>query len=213
VPDALPAGFVVEVDWTSKIASKVERYNGCRVKSAKIDLPQSGHLPMTLDIAAKRYSIATAVLDATPTDGGHESWVGYDGIVKRGGTQIGGVMNASINIDNDMDTGIYTYPASGETAGERNSLPEGYAKISGNVEMVFEDFTMIDLAYAGTETTIEWVYTNSDGDVLSILLDHVDIPLQTPSIETRSGLKVNLNWMAFASGSDMGIKVTYTPAA
>jgi len=122
-------------------------------------------------------------------------------------------MNASISIDNDMDTGIYTYPASGETAGERNSLPEGYAKISGNVEMVFEDFTMIDLAYAGTETTIEWVYTNSGGDVLSILLDHVDIPLQTPSIETRSGLKVNLNWMAFASGSDMGIEVTYTPAA
>ena len=122
-------------------------------------------------------------------------------------------MSGSITIDNEMDTSLYAFPDVGETPGERFALPEGRAKISGNMELVFEDFTMVELAAAGSEITLEWVYTNADGDVLSILLDHAEIPLTSPAIETASGMKLSYNFNAFSSGSDMGLKITLTPHA
>jgi len=213
VPKALPPGFIIEKDYTAKLASKVERFNGCRVRSATLTLNQEGYIDLSVDVSGKRYDIYSAVLDADLTDPGHEGWVGFQGLVKLDGTQIGGVMSGSITVDNELDTSLYAFPDAGETPGERFALPEGRAKISGQMQMVFEDFTMVDLAAAGDEVSLEWVYTNADGDVLSILIDHAEIPLTSPAIETASGLKVSYNFNAFASGSDMGLKITLTPHA
>jgi hypothetical protein len=213
VPTALPPGFIIEKDYTAKLAGKIERFNGCRVRTATLTLNQEGYIDLSVDVSGKRYDIYTSALDATPTDPGHEGWVGFQGIVKLDGTQIGGVMSGSITIDNEMDTSLYAFPDVGETPGERFALPEGRAKISGNMELVFEDFTMVELAAAGSEITLEWVYTNADGDVLSILLDHAEIPLTSPAIETASGMKLSYNFNAFSSGSDMGLKITLTPHA
>jgi len=210
-PTTLPSSFIIEKDYTSKIASKVERFNGCRVKSAALTLNQSGYIDMNIDVLGKRYGIYTAVLDDTLTDPTHEGWTGYQGLVKLNGTQIGGVLGGQINIDNEMDGGIYAFPDSGETAGERFSLPEGRAVISGSMEMIFEDFTMVDLASAGTDINVEFLYTNVAGDILSIKLDHCEIPLTSPSIETRSGMKMTYEMKGFSSGSDMGLVITYTP--
>jgi hypothetical protein len=213
VPKALPPGFIIEKDYTSKLASKVERFNGCRARSATLTLNQEGYIDLSVDVSGKRYGVYSSALDATLTDQGHAGWVGFEGIVKLDGTQIGGVMSGSISIDNEMDTSLYAFPNAGETPGERFALPEGRAKISGNMQMVFEDFTMVDLAAAGDEISLEWVYTNAAGDVLSILLDHAEIPLTSPAIETASGLKLTYNFNAFKDGSDMGLKVTLTPHA
>lgn len=213
VPKALPAGFIIEKNYTSKIAGKVERFNGCRIPSATLQLPQQGYIELNASVLGKRYGVYSAALDATLTDPGHAAWTGFQGLVKLSGTQIGGVLNGSISIDNEMDSGLYAFPDAGETPGERFALPEGRAKISGDAELVFQDFTMVDLAAAGTEITLEWVYTNAAGDKLSILIDHAEIPLTSPAIDTRSGLKVKYSWSAFALGSDMGLKITYTPHA
>ncbi|WP_295403082.1 phage tail tube protein [uncultured Thiocystis sp.] len=211
VPKALPTSFIIEKDYTSKLASKVERFNDCRVKSASLTLNQSGYIDLSVDVLGKRYGIYTAPLDATLTDPTHEGWTGYQGIVNLDGTRVGGVLGATLSIDNEMDGSLYAFPATGETAGERFSLPEGRTKISGSVDMVFQDFAMVDLALAGDEVSLEWIYTNAAGDALSILIDHAEIPLTSPAIETRSGMKVQYNFSAFSSGSDMGLKIVYTP--
>lgn len=213
-PTTLPAGFIIEKDWTSKIASKVERFNGCRIASAQFNFPQEGFATASFSIAGQRYSINAAALDATLTDPGHTGFSGFQGIVKRGGSQIGGVMSMQLGVENNMDTSIYTFPANGGTAGRRGALPEGRCKIRGTLEMIFEDFTLVDLALAGTETTAEVIYTHGTGagtagnESLSFLIDHLDIPLTSPSIETESGLKISVPFSGFASGADMGLLVT-----
>jgi hypothetical protein len=214
VPKALPAGFQLEKSYVSKITEKVERFIGCRIGSMSLACPQEGFAKATFQISARRYTIVTAPLDATLTDLGHTGWTGFKGIVKRGGTQIGGVRDLNIQVDNELSTDVYTFPASGGTAGERFSLPEGRAVISGTMTLVFEDFTLVDLANAGTETTVEIIYSHGTGagtatnEQLSILLDHVDIPLTSPRIETPSGMEIQVPFSAFASGADMGLEVT-----
>jgi hypothetical protein len=214
IPKSLPPGFILEKDYTAKIASKVERFNGCRVASAQFSFPQEGFATCSISVSGKRHSINAAVLDATLTDPGHNGFSGFKGVVKRAGVQVGGVLSASLSIDNEMDTSLYTFPATGATAGERGALPEGLARITGQIETVFEDFAIIDLAKAGTDTTFEWVYQTGTGagtagnEYLSFLVDHSDIMLASPPIETASGLKVTYNFNAFASGAAMGLLVT-----
>lgn len=213
IPKALPAGFIIEKDYTSKLASKIERFNGCRIASANFNFPQEGFATCDLTISGKRYSINAAVLDASLTDPGHNGLTGFKGVVSRAGTQLGGITSMSLTVDNSMDTGIYAFPGTGETAGERFSLPEGRAMISGTIEAVFQDFTLIDLALAGTETSFKILYTTGTGagtagnESLSIEIDHADIPLASPSIETESGLKVSIPFKGFASGADLGLEV------
>lgn len=213
IPKALPAGFIIEKDWTSKLTGKVERFNGCRCTSAQFQFPQEGFATCSLSISGKVYTINSAVLDATLTDPGHSGFTGFKGIVQRGGTQIGGVRSMTMAVENNIDTGIYTFPASGGTAGERFALPEGRCKISGSLDLVFENFTLVELALAGTETNFQAIYETGAGDgtagdeYLSFDINHCDLQLVSPPIETESGLSLTVNYNGFFSGSDMGLEV------
>jgi hypothetical protein len=214
VPTTLPAGFTLEKDFTAEIASKVERFNGCRILSATFNCPQEGIQTLDMQIAGRKRTINAAVLDATLGDPGHDAFSGFEGIVKVGGTQTGGIISANFTIANNIDDQLYTFPGTGETAGLRFSLAEGRCMISGTLETVFQDFTLVDLAAAGTETTIQLLWSRGTGlgaaanESLSLLLDHADLELVSPALETEAGLRVSYGFRAFASGSDEGLEVT-----
>lgn len=213
-PGALLPGFVLEKDYTSKLANKVERFNGLRVASAELGFVQEGPITLSLNCEGKRYSVNAAVLDATLTDPGHRAWAGFNGVVKRGGAVIGGVRGATLTIENNLATDIYCYPDVGETPGQRFSLAEGQVKVSGSIDLVFQDFTLIDLAAADTATSFEWTYTFGTGagtannEQISFALNYCSLPLNSPSIETPSGMQITVPFTAFAEGSDLGLIVT-----
>jgi hypothetical protein len=213
-PGALPVGFVAEKDYTSKLASKVERFNGLRVSSADFGFVQEGPVTLSVNCEGKRYSIGTAPLDATLSDPGHRAWAGFNGVVKREGTVIGGVRGATLKIENNLATDIYCFPAASETPGQRFSLPEGQAKISGSIDLVFQDFTLIDLAAADTATAFEWTYTFGTGagtagnEQITFALNYCSLPLNSPAIETPSGMQVSVPFTAFQDGADLGLIVT-----
>lgn len=214
VPKPLPPGFRIENNWTDRIANKVDAYKGLRMASGQLTLPQEGYPTLAGNLFGKSYSVITAPLDDSPEDPGHEGFTGFEMVVKHDGVQIGGVLSLSFQVDNEIESGVYCYPGPGEQPGSRFSLAEGFCVISGTLEVVFQDFTWIDLGIAGTETTLEAVFTRGTGagtagnETASFLVDHCDIPLQTQAIDTRSGLRSSIPFEAFADGSDMGLKVT-----
>lgn len=211
-PGALPPGFIIEKDYTSKVANRVERFNGCRVKSATFTFNQSGYVDLSIDIAGKRYGIYPEVLDSALAEYEHEAWTGFQGVVKLNGVRIGGVMSGSVTIDNEIDTSMYAFPGPDDTPGERMSLPEGLAKITGQMEVVFENFDLIDIANAGTAVSLEWVYTNADGKKITFAIAPCEIPLTSPTIESRSGLKVTYSFSAFVNEAAEGLTVTLVDA-
>lgn len=212
-PGALPPGFIAEKDYTSKIASKVERFNGLRVSSAEFGFVQEGPITLSMNVEGKRYSINAAPLDATLTDPGHRGWAGFNGVVKRGGSVIGGVRGATMTVENNLATDIYCYPDTGETPGQRFSLAEGQARISGSIDLVFQDFTLIDLAAADTATSFEWTYTFGTGagtatnEAIKFSLNYCSLPLNSPAIETPSGMQITVPFTAFTEGADLGLIV------
>jgi hypothetical protein len=212
-PKALPPGFRLEKDYTDVVASKVETYKGLRIGSANFDFPQEGFARASYSCTGLNYAIITAPLDATPTDQGHTGITGFDGLIKVGGSQVGNILSMKLTVENNLDTGLYTFPASGATPGTRHSLPHGRCKISGTVETVLEDFSLIDLANAGTATSFEVLYSLGTGDgtagneTLAFTVANADIPLTTPTLETESGLKLSIPFQGFVSGADLGLEV------
>lgn len=212
-PTALPS-FILERDFTAKIATKVDRFNGCKVASATFNFPQQGAASVSMQIEGKRYTVSTAALDATLTDTGHVEWSGFQGVVKRGGSQIGGVLSATVQVENEMNTDTYCFPASGETPGQRFSLSEGRARISGTIETVFNDFTLIDLAAAGTATSFSWTFTHGTGagtagnEQMIVEITDCEIPLTAPTIETPAGLRVSIPFMGYLNSTELGLKIT-----
>lgn len=213
-PAALPPGFRLEKDYNSVVADKVEVYKGLRITSAAFDFAQEGFARASYSCAGLTYGIIADPLDDTPTDQGHSGFSGFNGIVKVSGTQVGYILSMKLNVENNIDTSLYTFPAAAQDPGVRHSLAEGRCKISGTIETVFEDFTLVDLANAGTATSFEMAYALGTGagtagnEALAFAIANADIPLTTPSLETEAGLKLSIPFQGFVSGADLGLEVT-----
>lgn len=210
VPGALPAGFRLEKDYTSKLANKVERFRGLRIPSATFNFPQEGFVTLDLNLVGKDHAIITAPLDATADDPGHAGFTGFEGTIKEGGTAMGAAVSGTLTIDNSMRTDLFTFGSGGQV----HSLPEGRCRISGQFQVVFEDFALFDKATSRTETTFEFLLTRGNGlgtagnESLKLLVDHADITRTSPPLDTESGMLVTLDFQGFASGADLGLVAT-----
>lgn len=211
-PGTLPVGFVAEVDWSSAIASKVHQYLGCRITQAGISVPQSGFVTMSSSVAASKFAVTAAPLDATLTDPGHTGWSAADAVVKIAGTQSCLVKSANINVNNNMQTDRYTLCG----GGTRYDMPEGFADVTGDITAIFDTgtHTLIENAVARTDTTLEILLTFGTGagtagnEQLSIKLDHAMIALRGVPINSPAGIELTFNFNAFKSGAtDKGLIV------
>ena len=209
-PTELPVGFSVEKDWTAEIASKVERFTGCRINSATFSFPQSGFVTLDLDVMGKSHVIAAAVIDDTPSDPGHRGFGAYEATVKLDGSTICTLTSGSLVIANALSGDLYTLCS----GGERYSLAEGRCMVSGTMELVFEDFDLIEAAAAGTAISLEFILSRGtglgavDNESLSLLVTDADIARASPPIETEAGIVVSYSFEAFADGADLGIQAT-----
>lgn len=210
-PTTLPVGFIIEQDWTAKIANKVHRYLGCRLTQGSISIPQSGLATFNGSIGGADFAIATAALDATLTDPGHTAWSASQVVVKIAGTQSCLVRDVTFNINNNMDTDRYTL-----CGGTRYDMPEGFADVSGEITAIFDTatHTLIENALARTDTTLEVILTHGTGagtagnEQLSIKLDHALIALASPPITSPAGIQMSFTFNAFKSGAtDKGLVV------
>jgi len=219
-PKALPVGFTVEKDLTDAIASTVHRANGMRISQAQFTIAQEGVQAVQFSLAGKRYQAdATSVLDAAPTDPGHVEFQGHELICRVGGTQASGIIGGSVTVDNGIEGGPYTLPDSGDTAGLRYDNTEDECLVSGNLNIVFEDHSLLTAAAAGTPQTIEFEWTKGLGDgsasgnekltlkITDALLEPRGVP-----IESRGGIQLDFSFQAYAAGSDLGIEWTYLTA-
>lgn len=213
IPKTLPIGIALDKDYTSKLASKVERFNGVRVASADFKFPQQGAATLDMSLLGTNHQIKTSVLDASPDTYAHDQWSGFNGLVKVDGTQVGNIISGGLKIDNSMPGGPFCFPAAGGVAGVRTSNPEGRALISGSLEMVFEDFTLLEAAIAGTgkEFIFEYKFGTGAGtagnEKVTFKVTNADLERLSPTLETESGLILTMAYQGYAVSPAMGLEV------
>lgn len=210
-PGALPVGFIVEKNWVpAGLASKVEHFLGCRVGQATFEVPTEGPCTLNMSLQGANYAIASAPLDATLQDVGHTGFAANDCTILVAGVSTTCVKQASITLDNTLDGDRYCIGG----GGVRKDLPEGFAEVKGSITALFEAFTLVDAAMAGTDTTLELLMSRGDGlgsagnESLSIKLDHARLALTSPTISSPGGVEVSFEFTGYKSGAtDKGLVV------
>lgn len=205
-PGDLPIGMCADKDFGANISGvgRVENINGLRIGSATFNFPQKGPMECTFEMKGSNSDLAAAALDATPTDLGHTPFSGFNIRVQEGGGAVGILTEGSLQINNELDEdGGFTIPGTGEVAGVRKSLSEGFSSASGSITAIFQDAILINKGINDTESSLKFSVTRGDGfgtlgnEAVIFDVRHLKYERKTPDIDGPAGLKVSMNYKTF----------------
>lgn len=198
---ALPVGLCIEKQFTDLAAVKYFLYNGCKIGSFKLAGKTEGMINCSVSPMGAKETISGATFDATATDNGHTPFDGFEGsLVYGGATPLATATEIDFSLDNALDGNTYVM----DGTGERRSLPEGTAMVSGNVKMLFEDDVLYALAVAHTETQLALHFIKGAGtgasagnEKMSFYFDEMKFSPNSPVISGPTGLLVELGFEAY----------------
>lgn len=203
-PKALPVGFALERDHSATIAAaeKVERFQGDRIASARINIAQSGFPSIDWDIRGAKRSYVAAALDATPTDTGFVPFGAALATLNEGGAVMGKARSGFINIANSLDENDYVVGS-----GERGSLDEGFAVITGQLVMRFTDFAMQQKALDHTKSSLEYILKRGVGDgtvgneYFGVKVENLVYKPTSAPVEGPGGIDQTLDFTGYLDGA------------
>jgi hypothetical protein len=198
---ALPVGMCIEKQFTDLDTDKYFLYNGCKIASFKLAGKTEGPIDCSISLMGAKETISGATFDATATDNGHTPFDGFEGSLLYGGsTPLAVATEIDFTLDNAPDGNTYVM----DGTGQRRSLPEGAAMVSGNVKMLFEDDVLYALAVANTETSLTLHFTKGAGtgasagnEKMSFYFDELKFSPNSPVISGPTGLLVELPFEAY----------------
>lgn len=157
----LPAGFFFEKNFGANISgNNIEKYNGCRVGSMELNIPQEGYPSLTFNVVGANMTPASALLDATPYDHGVTPFTSASlSTIEEGGSTIGTVRTLKFTLSNDLDEDGFVLG----NGGLRAALVEGFAPVTVEAEALFDSVALRDKALNNTATSLRTVFTRGDG--------------------------------------------------
>lgn len=196
----LPVGMIIEKQFTDLATDKFFQYMGCKVASFKLSARPSGPIECSVSVLGAKEATAGATFDATATDLGHTPFDGMAASVLYNATPLGVITALELALDNNLDGDTYVM----DGTGERYSLPEGTAKVSGKITTLFENTTLYDLAVANTEIGLTAHFTKGLGtgasagnEKLSLYIDEAILKPVSPVISGPKGLVVDLEFIGY----------------
>jgi hypothetical protein len=171
------------------------QYLGCKVNSMQLSFGGDGQLVCNMGVMG-----ADEVLTPTAYDNGITSYNYYidefqnfEATIKEGNVASDVIKTFSLEVNNNLDGSAYVIAG----AGKRKYMPEGIASVTGNVNALFENTSLLAKATADTETSIEYLLTKSSGESLKIKLNELTFAPKSPSVSGPSGVVVDLNYSAY----------------
>jgi hypothetical protein len=212
----LPVGFGIETDYGSDISGsgRFAVSKGLRVSSATFTFPTEGAATASFNIQGSgKADLGAVTIDAAAgyTDTGFTPWSTFEiTVIEEGGVAIANVKEASITIDNGLDTAAGYVIGS---QGERIAIPEGQAMVSGSIKCVFDSATMMNKALAGTTSSLHILMSRGTGlgtagnESLDFLVEQLIYEPNIPSVDGPGGIEITLPFKAFASGVNNGLTI------
>jgi len=210
--DDLPVSFMAEKDYGVNISGngRFEKYNGCRVNSAKFSFPQEGAPKCSFSIKGSGMTQAAAALDPTITDNGHNIFSAFETSIEEGGAPSTVITNLDLDVSNNLDEAGYVIGG----GGKRKQLPEGLAVITGQYTALFESTALLNKAINNVESSLKITLTRGDGlgtagnESLEFLLSQLVYEQQSPPIEGPSGVLITMAFTGYLKAGDNGLVIT-----
>ena len=185
--------FTIEHQFTELATDKFFQYTGCKISGMSISAGDDGELIATFDVVGAVETIASSSFDSTPTTLTLTRLKNTHLSLKEGGSAISNAKMVDFNINFNLDTNQYVIGGGGVLG----SLPDGIMSVSGNLNALFEDTTILTKAIAGTESSLELTFTGSASSTLIIDFNEVKYTPNSPGIEGPQGISISMPFNAY----------------
>lgn len=187
-------GFLtVEHQFLELATPQYFRYTGVKINSMSLSMGEDGELVATFDVVAANRTIATSAFDSTPTSLGLSRLKNNQMTLKEGGATISNAKLVDLTVNFNCDTDQYVIGGGGILG----SIPDGVMAVSGKIDALFEDVSLLNKAVNSTESSMEATFTGGTSSILKILLPELKYTPADPGIDGPKGLAVSLNYAAY----------------
>ena len=179
-------------------------YTGVMVNQLSWTMQRSGLLTASAQLVAQGETVATASQAGTLADIDLTRFGHFNGTITRNGAALGNVISAQITYANNLDR-IETIRADGMIDGADPSI----AALTGQIEVRFADMVLMNQAIAGGPCELEFAYTLTSGESLTVTAHAVYLPRPRVEISGPQGVQASFDWQA-ARGSSPARMATIT---
>ena len=169
------------------------QYTGCKINSCAISTGGDGELVATLDVVGAKETIATSPMDSSQTDVSFARLKNNAATLKEGGSAINNAKVADFTISWNCDTDQYVIGGGGVLG----FIPDGVMSVSGNLDALFEDVTLLNKALNSTESSLEVTYSAAADSSLVFKFPELKYSQNSPGIDGPQGVAVSLPWSAY----------------
>jgi hypothetical protein len=202
VGDTMPS-LVLEQGFTD--INTYALHNGCMIGKIGMSFGGDGELTASIDVLGMKETISATSFDGTPTTLVLGRFNNFQAAVQEGGSTIAICRKVDINLDFGLDGDSYCIGG----GGFRREATPGIIGVSGTVEALFENQTLLNKSINGTESSIKLTLTNGTNS-LEFFIPELTYERNTPGIEGPKGVIISLPYRGYyGNGADNSvIKVT-----
>jgi hypothetical protein len=198
------SSITLETQFPDFATDRYGLFNGCKISSFGVNFGGDGELVANIGVMGAKYTEGTTPFDASVTAVTLGRVSNFQAAITEGGSTLSNCREVSVAIDFGLDGSNYVIGASGELG----SIPEGIARVSGNIKTLFEDASLLTKALNLTESALKITATSSASSIFEIELQELYYELSAPEIPGPQGLLVDLNFVGFyGNGSEASAAV------
>lgn len=166
-------------------------YSGCVVDQISWTMQRSGLLTATVSLVSQEETTGAASTAGTLASIDLTRFGHFNGSIKRDGVELCSVISTQISYSNNLDR-IETICAGGKIDGADPSM----AAMTGSMETRFADTTLLTQAINGTACELEFAYTLTSGESLTVTVHSVYLPVPRIEIAGPQGIQATFDWQA-----------------
>jgi hypothetical protein len=178
-------------------------FSGVVLDKLGFRMERSGNLQATASLVAQGETPNTATQAGTPAALAQLKRFGhFNGAIKRNTVALGNIVSGDFAYSNNLDR-VQTIRADGKIDGADPTI----AAMTGSIVARFADTTLRDQAIAGTSCSLEFSWTISANESLTITVHEVYLPVPRRQIDGPQGVQATFAWQA-ALNAAAGCMVT-----
>jgi len=198
--------LTLEHQFTNLAVPRFFRYVGCKINGLSISAGDDGELVANFSVVGTSETIENSAFDTAPSAAGFSRLKNNQLTLKEGGSTISNAKLVDCSINFNIDTDQYVIGGGGIVG----ALPEGVMTITGNLNALFENTTLLEKAIDSTESSLEATFEASSTSKLVIKYPEVKYTRNSPSIDGPKGIAIALPFGAYYTNASEATSVVVT---
>ena len=187
----LEPGLTLEIGHVG--IAQYHAFDGCKLNGFTVNASSEGVATFDVQIVGQGYTQDTSSLDASPTSYTDSVIDHFSLAITEGDAAIATVKSCSLTFSNNIDTSQYVISGTGGLLG---ALPTGIASVTGTLEALFENDTLLTKGENNTESDLTLTWTSGSYSLALHVPELVYEPA-SPSVQGPDGIVVSLNFRGY----------------